>query len=282
MTIDPILPTSCAEIRREIFEGSVFLTRSSEASRGLVESVVRDMQAELDTTDIRTAHQKWSDTELFERFGKLRRHFFLSPEYHERLREVVEACGFERSRVAFDPIRIRVVLPGGHRNPKAAPVYYPHRDTWYAHPQSLVVWWVPLHDLRSDETFEFYPNDFDREVANDSEIFDYGVWVKDGPALKIGWQKRDSGETANYPRAGIEPNRTQGVGFACKAAENLIFSGAHFHQTLPQDSDTIRYSLDFRVVHLDDIDSGDGAPNVDNRSRGSTFNDYIQPVSSVA
>ncbi|MEO0415947.1 MAG: hypothetical protein AAF226_13450, partial [Verrucomicrobiota bacterium] len=198
--------------------------------------------------------------------------------YHQHLRDVVDDCGFDSHQVAFDPIRIRVVLPGGHHNPKAAPVYYPHRDTWYAHPESLLVWWIPLHDLKPEETFEFYLSKFDQPVANDSEIFDYSEWIKDGPALKIGWQKEDSGENGGYPSAQVDTRALQGTGFSCAAGGNLIFAGAHFHQTLAQDFDTIRYSLDFRVVHLDDVKSNRGAPNCDNRSRGSTLKDYIYPV----
>ena len=278
MKIQTKLPPSCNKTRQQVLDGKIFLTPPESASVDLIENVIRDMQAELETEDIRHAHEKWDDAELFERFGKLRRHFYLSPEYHERLRNVAESCGFPRDQIAFDPIRIRVVLPEGHRNPKAAPVYYPHRDTWYAHPQSLIVWWVPLHDLREEETFEFYPDEYRRKVANDSEIFDYNDWIKDGPALKIGWQKRDSGERAGYPRATGEPNRTHSLGFSCQKAEHLIFAGAHYHMTLPQNFETTRYSLDFRIVHLDDIAARAGAPNVDNRSRGSTFVDYIQPI----
>ena len=61
----------------------------------------------------------------------------------------------------------------------AAPVYHPHRDIWYSHPAAMIVWWIPLDDLAPDETFELYPERFAAAVANDSEIFDYGDWVRD-------------------------------------------------------------------------------------------------------
>ncbi len=67
------------------------------------------------------------------------------------------------------------------------------------------------------------------------------------------------------------------MGFSCKRAENLLFSGAHFHATRPQTEDTTRFSLDFRVVHLDDVRARRGAPNVDNRSTGSALDDYVMP-----
>jgi len=243
----------------------------------LVSRVVHLMQERLETDDVRKAHLKWSAEEMFNRIGALRRTVYLESEFHDRVRDVAEESGFSPDRVAFDPIRLRVVQPGGHRNPLAAPVYFPHRDTWYAHSQSMIVWWLPLHDLIPEETFVFYPDHLNQAVANDSEIFDYAEWIKDGPALKIGWQNRDSGVTARYPGSLEASMPERAEGFSCRAGENLIFSGAHYHKTLPHDLDQTRFSLDFRIVHLDDAQAGRGAPNADNRSRGSTLADYVQP-----
>jgi hypothetical protein len=263
--------------RQSIYGGEVYLASANRASRRIVAAALDLMKDVLDTEDLRHAHLCYDDAELFERLGNLRRTLYLDPVYHQMVRDVVADSGFDPDEVAFDPARLRVVLPGGHENPRAAPVYYPHRDTWYAHPQSLIVWWIPLHDLCEEETFRFYPESFDCPVPNDSEIFDYADWIKDGLELKIGWQKKDTGMTAGYPRALEMPASNEGVGFAPNAADNLVFAGGHYHKTLPQDFGTIRFSLDFRVVHLGDASAGLGAPNADNRSVGSTLGDYIQP-----
>ena len=272
-----ILPVENSHTRNQLFRGEVFLLPPNKTSSRLTEEIISVMEDRLETKDIRHAHLNWSDQELFERIGDLRRTFYLEPHFQAAVPAMAEECGFDPESIRFDPIRIRVVLPGGHHNPLAAPVYFPHRDTWYAHPQSLIVWWIPLHDLRPEETFEFFPESFEREVSNDSEVFDYSQWVKDGPALKIGWQDPDSGVEARYPRALQQPDSASGVGFSCRAGEQLIFAGSHYHKTLEQDFDTIRFSLDFRIVDLKDVKEGKGAPNVDNRSRGSTLKDYVTP-----
>ncbi|MEO7732615.1 MAG: hypothetical protein ABIY55_16725, partial [Kofleriaceae bacterium] len=79
------------------------------------------------------------------------------------------------------------------------------------------------------------------------------------------------------PRAapGVDPGPA--IGFACRAGDNLVFSGAQFHATLPQATGRTRFSLDFRIVDLDDHAAGLGAPDVDNRSRGSSLIDYVPP-----
>ena len=169
-----------------------------------------------------------------------------------------------------------MVIHRGNEDPRAAPVYYAHRDTWYAHPQALITWWIPLFDLPAAETFVFYPACFQSPVPNDSEIFDYDAWVRDGWGLKIGWQDREAGRTARYPGVTGPVDEGPAAGFSCRAGDNLLFSGAQFHRTLAHAEGRTRYSLDFRMVHLGDHAAGMGAPNADNRSQGSCLPDYVR------
>ena len=255
--------------RDAIYAGEVMNLGPTEASRRLVAGVTARLTDVLGASprDVRL-----SDDELFRRVGILRRELYLDRHWHDAIRDVLAPHGF--GAYAFDPLRLRVVLSDGHDKPAAAPVYYPHRDTWYAHPQALIAWWIPLDDLADHETFVFYPERFAQAVPNDSEIFDYDDWVRDGWELKIGWQV--PAERARYPHAAAGVDRGRAVGFACRSGDNVVFAGAQFHATKPQSTGRTRFSLDFRVVDLDDHASGRGAPNVDNRSRGSALRDYVR------
>jgi hypothetical protein len=270
-------PVAAEARRHAVYDGRVLLLGDTDASRELVRSVLSLLASELGSEDVRAAPRELSNDELFRRIGRVRKILYMEPEYHVRLRAVLAAHGFAPDEIAFDPLRLRVVSHLGHENPLAAPVYYPHRDTWYGHSQALITWWIPLHDLAEDETFVFYPERFRLPVPNDSEVFDYDEWVQNGWSLKIGWQDLEAGKRARYPRVTGELDGGAAVGFSCRAAENLLFSGAQFHRTLPQAFGRTRYSVDFRLVHLADHASGFGAPNVDNRSRGSALVDYVKP-----
>jgi hypothetical protein len=264
-----------APSRAAIYDGDVFLAPPTDASQRLAFAARAGLAEALGASDIRDVPQRISNEELFARIGALRKQLYVEPRFHDAIRDVIRAYDFDPARVAFDPLRLRVVRHRGHENPLAAPVYHPHRDTWYSHPRALIAWWIPLDDLAEDETFVFYPERFAAPVDNDSEIFDYNDWVRDGWELKIGWQKL--GADARYPRSAPGVDGGRAVGFSCRAGENLVFSGAHFHATLPQATGRTRYSLDFRIVDLDDHAGGLGAPNVDNRSRGSALRDYVMP-----
>jgi len=273
------LPIDPAELRAALYAGDVFHVAATEASRRAADrAVVRlaDILGAGPGDDVRAVATALPNAELFTRIGVLRRELYLDPAWHAAIRDIIAAAGLDPGRVAFDPLRLRVILDRGHERPLAAPVYHPHRDTWYAHPQALIAWWIPLADLAEEETFYFYPDRFARAVDNDSEIFDYDDWVRDGWELKIGWQRLEAGAVARYPRSapGVDPGRA--IGFACRRADNLLFAGAHFHATRPQSTGRARFSLDFRIVDLDDHGRGLGAPNVDNRSRGSALRDYVE------
>jgi len=266
-------------LRHAIYAGDVFLAPPTDASQRLVAAARAGLAEALACApdEVRDVPQQISNDELFARIGTLRKQLYLEPRFHEAIRDVIAAFDLDPARIAFDPLRLRVIRHRGHENPLAAPVYHPHRDTWYSHPPALIAWWIPLDDLAEHETFVFYPDRFAAAVDNDSEVFDYGDWVRDGWELKIGWQKLSAGIEARYPRAALGVDGGRAIGFSCRAGENLVFSGAHFHATLPQATGRTRYSLDFRIVDLDDHAAGLGAPNIDNRSRGSALRDYVQP-----
>lgn len=272
------VPSNNEEFREALYEGEVFLLEGTEASHALVREVVTGMEEELgEGGSPREAQFRLSEEEFFARCGRLRKRFYTQEPFFEAVREVMASLGFSVQEHAFDPIRLRIVTHEGFRDPKAAPVYYAHRDTWYANPQALITWWIPLHDVSEEETFVFFPDYFRQAVHNDSEVFDYDAWVRRDRKLKIGWQDPNSGREARYPELLEEPKGTTWR-FSCGAGQILLFAGGHLHQTLPNTTGRTRFSMDFRAVHLGDHAAGRGAPNVDNRSRGLSLVDYVQPV----
>ncbi len=56
----------------------------------------------------------------------------------------------------------------------------------------------------------------------------------------------------------------------------MMFSAAQLHSTVPNASGLVRYSIDFRTVHLDEVRSRKGARNIDSACTGSTMGDYIR------
>ena len=269
--------SECTNLRRDIYEGMVYLLSETNSSLILVNKVKERLKLEFGE-DYRSPKHCEDNDYFFETIGKIRKELYLDNEFQSLTKEIYLEAGFEN--VAFDPVRLRVVPHLGHNNPSAKAVYYAHRDTWYSHPQSLITWWIPLDDLSKEETFVFFPEYFRKEVPNNSEIFDYDEWTRKGWSLKIGWQNKDDGLKAEYPGITGEFDRSISEGFSCRAGQSLLFAGAQLHETIKQETGQTRFSLDFRIVSLDDEKRGLGAPNVDSRCKGSSLRDYVTLSSS--
>lgn len=267
------LPADEAEARRLLYAGAIFHLPGDAATARLVREVWAAVEAELGENP-REAQFRLSDGDFFDRVGRLRKAIYTERPFHALVAGVLRGRGFDPARVACDPARLRVISHKGYENPAAAPIYYAHRDTWYAHSQAEITWWAPLHDVTPAETFAFYPDWFARPVPNNSEAFDHDAWTKNGAALRIGWQNPTHGQTHTYPGqvGAFDPGRE--VGFAAAAGDLVLFAGAHFHQTRKNATGRTRFSLDFRTVDLADHTAGVGAPNADNRSTGCSVGDY--------
>jgi hypothetical protein len=279
--IQTVVPPDNERLRRALYEGAIFRLAPVPATQRLVAEVLALIENELGQDGpIREAQFRRSGDELFQAVGRLRKRLFEERRFVGMMSDVVASFGFDPDENAFDPVRLRVMTHLGHENPRAAPVYYAHRDTWYAHPQCQISWWVPLHDLTEQQTFVFFPDHLRQGVENDSGKFNYDDWVRGRDSLRIGWQDKNAGLTALYPATHADLSAARRVPFACRAAEVILFAGAHLHQSVPNETGLTRFSVDFRTVHLRDHQSGIGAPNADNRSTGSALQHYVHPPGS--
>lgn len=262
--------------RTALYQGALLRLPPSGASRALVEMADALLHEEVGA-DPRRAWERLPPDELFARLGRVRKALYLDEAAHRLIAALLADHGLDPADFACDPARLRVVHPYGERQPAAAAVYGVHRDIWYGHPSCLVTWWIPLHDVVEEETFELWPEYLTRPVDNDSHVFDYDAWVARGWSLKIGWQDPEAGLRARYPAfLGQRAALGRGVPLAAMRAESLLFSGAHLHATRPHTQPQTRFSLDLRIAHLGDAATGRGAPIVDNESRGSSLPDYVR------
>ncbi len=271
-------PSRPTEFRQALYAGALFKLAPSEASMRLAREVF-ELLAETfqDVGDPREAQFRLPAAEHLERLGRVRQVLTGEARFLAGARAVLAAAGQAPDEYALDKPRLRGVLHRGHEIEAAAPVYFAHRDTWYANPRAQLNWWLALHDGTEEETFTFFPEAFDQPVPNSSSTFDYQTW-----RTQAGWQNPKRAASAAYPTSLVPLDGLQERGFACRTGEVLVFSAAHLHRTRPHASGRTRFSVDFRSVHLEDHRQGLGAPDVDNRSTGSTLEEYVHPAAAPA
>lgn len=276
------IPGNSQELRERLYRGELFVLDATKESCRLVDAVQSAVsEAFADHGEPRTVAHRISPDLFFAIAGKLRKLFYKQPHFLQLVANLITSLNFSAERTGFDPARLRIVSPGGHNNPAAAAVYHGHRDTWYANPETMITWWIPLHDVDSTNSFCFFPEQFEQEVCNDSEIFDLERWTAKDDKKLIGWQDKKTGLTAQYPQLLEEPEGVQ-VPVQCCRGDILLFSGQHLHRTYKQNTDRSRFSLDFRTVDLVDDQNGLGAPNVDNRSTGAWIKKFLTVADVLA
>jgi hypothetical protein len=253
--------------RARIWNGDVVYTRASAAA--LVNAALSHVRAAFDD-DLRTLHLRWLPAASWERTCAARRALADDTHAHAAAAELALTLGFARSTLAFDRPRLRVVEPGAHRRVTARRAFYAHRDTWYGSPRAQVNVWIPLFDVDERDSFATYPEAFGKAVDNDSASFDYGAFTQGG-----GFQSQEMLATT-YPRClGAPPGEP--VRVRARAGEVVAFSPAHLHATTPNETVLTRFSVDVRFVDVDDVSRHAGAPDPDNRARGSALVDYLRP-----
>lgn len=263
------------ELRRSVYGGHVFFLPASPESLALVDFANELLQREFeDVGSPALAQFRLSNAEWLSRVGRVRQGLTQGVTARRLFGRWLLRHGFDPTSTVCDQLRLRAVRHEGHTIPEAAAVYYAHRDTWYANPQAQLNVWLALHDVPAAQSFEIYPNYFEAPVENDSERFDYTTWSRE-----VGFQRSPPRSAARasaaiYPSARADLDRSRARAIARARGEVVVFSAAHLHQTCAQALGSTRFSLDVRVVDLHDHARGCGAPNVDNRSRGSTLPSY--------
>lgn len=279
--LPPDLLADAQALRQALYEGAVLIAPPGPASRALCAQVNHLLTEAFPGLPPRRAHAHLSTEEVLTRVGQVRQ-LLRAPRFTAAARAVMAECGLDPGASAVDVVRLRAVLPGGHHSPAAAPAYALHRDTWYGNPQAQINLWLPLHDVAAGQALFFLPDWFARPVPNDSHRFDYDAWIE-----RVGWQRQHRPPDAAYPTVQADLSDARRAAVACPEAAAVLFAAAHLHGTstledtatpvVGESAGWIRFSLDFRAVHLPDHAAGRGAPDVDQRCRGSALKDYQAP-----
>lgn len=263
------LPDNNDALRSDIFDGKVYIAPANTASRMLVTKILHQISETFDG-DLQTIHDTKRGADFMPGYQTLKKDIARKTFAKAEIKSLLKSLNFDTKYITRDPLRLRIALHEGHLIPAARSAYFIHRDTWYANPQSQINIWMPLFDVKATQGFKFYPSYFDKPVKNSSSGFDYNDWVEN-TGFGSG---RKSTPHAAYPTALQSIPERSAKGFECKAGDLVIFSASHLHGNCTNLSGLTRYSVDFRIVHQNDLDQNKGAPNVDNLSTGNAQKDY--------
>jgi hypothetical protein len=216
------------------------------------------------------AHLHHSPEELAELLGPWKPRFIHDDRSKAFVRGILAETGFPAESTYFDVPKPRTAYPVGSLTTGIAFAFPWHRDTWYAAPAQQINWWMPIFGTRADNGMQFDFQNFDRDVPNDSDGFDYYEINR----ARATTAKQVGKEVQSRPRA-IDHEAAGPLVPVLEPGSILLFSAAQLHGTVPNTSPFARYSIDFRTVDRRHVEEGVGAPMGDVNCTGTAIRDFM-------
>ena len=253
--------------RETIYDGSIWLNTRLDSAQRLCELADRFVVEHLGQ-DPRSAHRRMDVQEFTTKVGSLKHAFTNCEQSKLLIRDFIEEIEQDPKDYLFDVPRLRVVPTYDYLHAGVSYAYKPHRDLWYGGPNCQINTWMTVYPIDPSQTMMINPAYFDRPVENSSAGWDLKDWIENQRGRA---SKNVSAEERPHP-VPLEDLGSDGeIRLAGERGEMIIFSGAHLHGTVPNHSDLIRFSVDFRLFHIGDLNGGNGARNVDSGARNVEY-----------
>lgn len=260
------------ERRERLYSGDIIILSPSASTKALIVLARKMLKDAFAPHDPRSIHQHLMPEEVASVLATLKPNFIHHPEAKKLIGSIISENGIDPHKLYFDVPRMRSAYPSHFLSSGIAYAFHPHRDTWYSAPMCQINWWMPIYPAQPGNAMAFYPRYFHEEVKNNSEIYNYYEWNTINRAAAATHVKADTRQQPK-PQQNLQ---LVTVTYIPPPGGIILFSGAQLHETVPNTTDTARYSIDFRTVHYDDVVARRGAPNMDSRCTGTTMRDYLR------
>ncbi len=257
--------------RLRAYQGELTILPPSSASCALVEFARDQIEAAFAPRHPQHAHGELAVTETVEILTRLKPHFIHDPGTRSRLQRLFVDVGCDPHQTFQDVPRLRVAYPADYLTTGIAYAHHPHRDTWFSAPPCQLNWWMPIYDFDASQGMAFHPRYWGTPIKNSSADFNYYRWNADGRKNAGQHVKSD---TRVQPRAEEPLELEPGVRLVVPAGGIILFSAAHLHSTVRNETSLARWSIDFRTVNVDDLANRRGPLTSDSACTGTSLRDF--------
>jgi hypothetical protein len=253
------------EFRHSVYAGDIFLNTDLKATHALCSFASQSITAAFDgETRHEAVHTMMPVAEFVERVTALKRQFTNCREVKEMIHAFVLEIGVDPALYLFDVPRIRVVPNYDYLHAGVSYAYKPHRDTWYGSADCQINTWMPVYTIEPEQTMMINPAYFTTPVKNSSVDWSLADWINvQRPLAKANLTE----EKRVHPVPMEDIATGSEIRIAGNAGELITFSGAHLHGTVANLTDRTRFSIDFRLLHIQDLLNKRGAVNVDSGAK---------------
>lgn len=251
-------PPSPAQTARRVFGGELLAFGGLAGIRRLTRQARRLLRAHFGCDDPTRAHLRFRREEFIARAQAARDAFDADARLLQWFAAAMEEAGFAPPDLFRDRLILRAAPPPATHGGGLHSHTHPHRDTWGVAIFSQMNWWTPLWPLSRKRALGFWPDYFNRPLANNTAQWSFKEYNE-------ARRRAAPGQKPAYPAAPIPSESPRGEPLPAVVApgELLCFSAAHLHGTIADDPERARFNIEIRTVHLPDLRAGRAAPNAD-------------------
>jgi hypothetical protein len=266
------------ERRAKLFQGDLFVFSATPRSSALVD-YARQLSEEAFAPYTPAEAQHHLDHQTYvDVLAKLKPTFINHPHCKELVAGILADLGVDMDQTYFDVPRLRT-MTSDYLNAGLTLQFETHRDTWFSAPFCQVNWWMPVYDVAEENVMAFHPRYFSAATRNSSRVYDYFEWVKTGRSAAA---EQVDVETRQQPELEEPIEMEPDIRVITPPGGVLMFAGAQLHTTVPNTSGRTRFSIDFRTVNRRDVETGNGAANVDSACTGTNLGDFLRATDLVS
>jgi hypothetical protein len=257
------------DLRREhLFKGDLFAFSPRPSTVALAQFAQQMIEEAFAPRHPQYAQFELGPEELAAILGNLKPRFTNHPRAKELLQGILREFGCELSETYFDVPKMRSMTSGDHLKAGIALAFDLHRDSWFASPLCQQNWWLPIYEIGPDDALAFHSRYWSEPVRNGSGGYNQYEWNQTGRKMAAQYVKSDTRKVP-HPEQPVELDPQ--IRLITRPGGVIIFSGAQMHSTVPNTAGRTRFSIDFRIVHVDDVRAKRGAPNLDSAATGTTL-----------
>jgi hypothetical protein len=259
--------------RRQLYSGQIFVYSPTPSSASLCAFAREIIQEAFGSVDPLTAQYSMPVEKYVAILAALKPKFIHHPRSKQLIQSILSEFGCDLNKTYFDVPRLRSATSDEYLTTGIAYAFHPHRDTWYSAPFCQLNWWIPVYEIQSENSLAFHPRYWTQPLRNGSSRYNYYRWNEDSRKNAARHIKVD---TRDQPRPEEPVELDPQTRIICNVGGIILFSGSQLHSTVPNTAGRARFSIDFRTVHLDDVVTKTGAPNIDSACTGTTLRDFLR------
>jgi hypothetical protein len=259
--------------RSLLYQGDLFVYSPNAGSQALCGLARRLCEEAFRPHSPETAQHELPLERFVAILTELKPKFIHHPEAKGAIQVLLRGMGCDPDKTYFDVPRLRTSTSDNYLTSGIAYAFHPHRDTWYSAPMSQINWWLPVYDVEPGNVMALHPNYWSRPVRNGSAGYDYHEWVQKSRFTANTHVGKD---TRKQPHPEEPMELEPDVRVVPEVAGMLLFSAAQMHSSVPNVTGRTRVSIDFRTIHIGDLEEIRGAPNMDSECTGSNLRDFLR------